>query len=603
MARKRAKKRTHPKAPLPRKSGNPVVKKGGGFYQTLFHGPACQSGKSDAAFLRQALNDAKSFIENAIQTANIMVIGLDINGLITFFNKSAEDITGYKRRELEGRDWFEILVPRQRYPQVWESFKLLKSGKLPRNLENPILTKNGEERFILWHNNDLLEHGKIVGSMSFGIDITAHKKLEQKLRESDDLFRSISENSMVGINIAQDGVIVYCNPQLGQIAETNPAKMIGMNPLAFVHPEDRAMVTQNMIRRLSGVDNSQRYFFRGISGSGVLKYIEVLGTRFDYKGKPAIIASLSDITRSVKAEAELKASKEMFLTAFHASPVVMTISTLGDAKYVDVNKAWEVSTGYTREEVIGKHVPEVKIWKNPGDILLLREKIQKDGGFRNLEMHVQSKALDEAIVLMSGERVDIGGSPCLLTVSIDITARRQAEKALKKSEAMFSKVFHASPAIMLIVSLNTLRYINVNRAWESATGYTRDECRGRNILEYKPWLKRQLLEEIIQKLRTDGNFRNMEAAYKYKGLEDHACLLSAETAVFDEEPCALMVVDDIDSLKALTDSLRRTNKELEAFAQTVSHDLRNPLTSIMGYSQLETVGKPTLSGTDRLDGL
>jgi len=147
---------------------------------------------------------AKEYAENLIDTANAMVIALDLDGNITVFNKIAEEVTGYSRSELLNRNWFEVIVPKERFPEVWAEFEQLLEGGLPRNFENPIITKSGEERYIVWKNSEIKENGQIVGTISFGIDITERKRAEEQLqnisqdeirrREELEKLREISAN-------------------------------------------------------------------------------------------------------------------------------------------------------------------------------------------------------------------------------------------------------------------------------------------------------------------------------------------------------------------------------------------------------------------------
>ncbi|MBZ0156585.1 MAG: PAS domain S-box protein [Alphaproteobacteria bacterium] len=134
------------------------------------------------------LRRAKEYAENLIETANGLIIGLDRKGNITVFNKTAETVTGYRKSEVGNRNWFEILVPKDRYPSAWELFTRWKAGEaLPETFENPILTRSGEERHISWQNGEIVEGGVSVGTISFGIDITAHKKLEEQLFHSQKM--------------------------------------------------------------------------------------------------------------------------------------------------------------------------------------------------------------------------------------------------------------------------------------------------------------------------------------------------------------------------------------------------------------------------------
>jgi len=134
----------------------------------------------------QALRTAKEFAEELIETANAMVLGMDERGQITIFNRAAEEITGYTKQELCGRNWWEMLVPRDRFPEVWAAIGPESQGGLPKHYENPILTKSGEERFIVWQNGVLREGERVAGTVSFGIDITERRRAENELRRHEE---------------------------------------------------------------------------------------------------------------------------------------------------------------------------------------------------------------------------------------------------------------------------------------------------------------------------------------------------------------------------------------------------------------------------------
>jgi PAS domain S-box-containing protein len=108
---------------------------------------------------------------------------LDAKGDIQVFNSAAEWITGYSAEEIGGKNWFEILVPRERYPAVWEEFERLVAGGIPKEFENPILTKDGQERHIVWKNSEVIHDGQVAGTVSFGIDVTDRKQSEREREE------------------------------------------------------------------------------------------------------------------------------------------------------------------------------------------------------------------------------------------------------------------------------------------------------------------------------------------------------------------------------------------------------------------------------------
>ena len=161
---------------------------------------------------------ARDYAADLIKTAGAMIVGLDLNGDIELFNKAAEEITGYTSEELVGRNWFEVIVPQERYPAVRKEFERLLAGGVPQEYENPILTKSGEERYVVWRRTKLDDHGVIVGMVSIGIDVTELKRTEKTLRHERDFVAKIIDTSPIGI-VAYDhqGKITFANAEAERI--------------------------------------------------------------------------------------------------------------------------------------------------------------------------------------------------------------------------------------------------------------------------------------------------------------------------------------------------------------------------------------------------
>ncbi len=150
------------------------------------------------------LKAANEFTVDLIRTANTMIIGMSMNGRISIFNEAAEKISGYSIDDLQCKNWIEVLIPRDVYPDVWLEFQKLSQGGIPKQFDSPILTKHGEERYITWSNNQIYRYGSIDSTISFGIDITELQHTRQNLLKSNRALRMLSDCNQVLIRSSDE---------------------------------------------------------------------------------------------------------------------------------------------------------------------------------------------------------------------------------------------------------------------------------------------------------------------------------------------------------------------------------------------------------------
>lgn len=185
--------------------------------------------------MMDALRQAKDYAENLIETANVMVVGLDVMGNIQIFNKAAEEISGYKKTDILGKNWFEVLVSKERQSFTWQMFVKWQVGEqMPKTHENSIITKSGRMKYISWQNSDVLEHGKIIGMISFGIDITEQKQrmaLVERIRLTSfvkDISISLAEGTILHKILYQcaNAVVDYLDAAFARIWTLNEKENI-----------------------------------------------------------------------------------------------------------------------------------------------------------------------------------------------------------------------------------------------------------------------------------------------------------------------------------------------------------------------------------------
>ena len=175
-------------------------------------------------------------------------------------------------------------------------------------------------------------------------DITARKRMEEELRESEDKFRSLVERSNAGVYLIQDEVFRYSNSRFAGMLGYSVAEMIDtITPKDVILPEDyRNFSRENIRKRLAGEVESIHYEVRLVTKTGAIRCAEAYGSRTIYRGRPAVIGTILDVTDRKLAEIALKESEERYRSIFENSPLGLFQSSLG-GRFIRVNPALSLS--------------------------------------------------------------------------------------------------------------------------------------------------------------------------------------------------------------------------------------------------------------------
>jgi len=144
-----------------------------------------------------------------------------------------------------------------------------------------------------------------------------HKRMEEVLRESEEKYSKLVENSLTGIYIDQDEKIVFANNRLADIYRYPREELIGIESWRLVHPEDRSLTDKTRARRLKGEEAPPEYEARGLTKDGEAIWIKRRNTSIEYKGRPAILGNAVDITEQKQAEEELRKINEELKNFVH----------------------------------------------------------------------------------------------------------------------------------------------------------------------------------------------------------------------------------------------------------------------------------------------
>jgi len=224
-------------------------------------------------------------------------------------NQAAIELFGYAREELINNINIRKLYI---YPGDRDKFQqeIEEKGSV-RSYPIEFRKKNGTGmNCLLTSTLRVSSDGDILGYQGIIRDITKRKLAEEALRESEKKYSTLVENSLTGIYIDQDEKIVFANNRFAEIYRYPKGQLIGIETWRLVHPEDRSMTKQMRARRLSGEDAQSEYEARGLTKDGETIWITRRNARIDYKGRPAILGNVVDITEQKRAEAELRKTNE-----------------------------------------------------------------------------------------------------------------------------------------------------------------------------------------------------------------------------------------------------------------------------------------------------
>jgi PAS domain S-box-containing protein len=143
--------------------------------------------------LRQTLQESERRLHELMANVKLITVMLDAEGSILFCNDFLLELSGWRREEVIGRNWFDIFIPDELQDQIREIFNMgIKTDSLPVHQENQIRTRNGETRVILWNNTVLRDlEGNVAGSASIGEDITERKRAEETAQSYQKALRSL----------------------------------------------------------------------------------------------------------------------------------------------------------------------------------------------------------------------------------------------------------------------------------------------------------------------------------------------------------------------------------------------------------------------------
>ena len=352
------------------------------------------------------------------------------------FSRRWKEMLGYADEEISPRqeEWLSRIHPED-LPRVMADVKACTEGsRVTYANERRMRCKDGSWKWILARGSVVSQSpdGRPLRMIGTHTDITERKRAEEALRASEDRYRDLVENSRDLICTHDlEGRLLSVNAAAVRLTGFAREALLGMNLADLLTQGARAgfpayldaLRTRGAARGLMHIRTAQ----------GEARWWEYDNTlRSDGVAAPVVRGMAQDVTEVRLAERARKSSEDKFSRAFQLNPDAININRLEDGLYVSVNRGFTRIIGYGEAELLGRTSLELDIWADPADRARLVEGLRNEGVVTNLEARFRTK--DGRILdgLMSASIIDIDGVPHVISITRDVSERKQVERQMQE---------------------------------------------------------------------------------------------------------------------------------------------------------------------------
>ena len=445
-------------------------------------------------------------LANLVDNTSDIVISQNLQLEITSWNKAAENIFGVTAADAIGKKFLELVKVEFLSGSMEESMMAFTQQSTWTG-EIVYTTSSGEKIYILCTVNSLQDtEGKPIGVFFIGKDISATKKAQEQLEQSENFFKTLISDSLDGIIVINnEGVVTYAAASITNVLGYLPEEVIGTNCFEFVHVGDRPTALQGFSNEMQRL--KKRYLeIRFKSKKG--EWLWMLVRAHNLFHQPAVngmVVHFTNITQRKHTENKLKESEKRFRTLADTAPVMIWVADeLNRSTYV--SKCWMDFTGINLDEI------NKKGWKSvvhPEDHAIAIDQYNQHFKQRmpvDIEYRVRAYdgsfkwVIDHGVPRFSPDGTFMG----YIGSVIDIHDRKTAEQKLRYQARMIENIRDAVISTDLdfnIISLNTMA--------EEMYRFKKEEVLGRNIRdlihhEYLSISRENVLIQLYQKEVWEG---------------------------------------------------------------------------------------------------
>jgi PAS domain S-box-containing protein len=536
----------------------------------------------------------------------------------TYISPSVKKIMGYEPEELIGKSVFKIIHPGdkkellpllKKYLEAKVKMALRKKDfNLTETIEYRAKDKSGN-----WHY--LQSTGNIIGNKLLFIsrDITENKEVKERLETSEEVFRTLTENTPIGIYYNDfSGKFIYGNKKAEEIVGYKSEELIGKNflKLKLLQFKDIGKAAQILaLNKLGKATGPEEFTLNRKDGSRVV--VEINTEIITIGGKTVVLGMAQDITKRKEATEALRESEERYrklisemLNGFALHEIILDeTGRPSDYRFLEVNSAFEDLTGLNAADIVGKTalevIPELEpFWIDTyGKVALTGKPVWFEHFAKPLERYYEVLAYSP----QKGQFV---------TVFTDITTRMQAEEALKESRDAYRATFETTGTAMLIAEEDTTISM-INKEFEKLCGYSKEEVEGK-----KDWIE-FLVKADLERMKGYHNLRMTDpnAApphYEFQFIDKHGnikdCLIALSLIPGTKKTVGSLI--DITERKQAEEALKESEEKYRTILESIEEGyyevdiagnitfVNDSLCTILGYPRDEIIGINNQKYTD-----
>jgi PAS domain S-box-containing protein len=514
-----------------------------------------------------------------VESSADAIVGKDLSGVVTSWNRSAEEIFGYTSAEMIGQPISRLIPPGRQHEEA-EILSLVRRGERVPHFETVRVRKDGREIAVSVTVSPIRESsGRIAGASKVVRDITSRQQTETTLRLSEARYRTLFENAPDGIVIADaKGYYIDANASACKMLGYARAELIGKNASAIVIGSETEHIEPALDKIHAGSAYKREWTFRRMDGS--VFHADVMATMMQDGNILAMIRDISDRKRS---ETSIRESEGRYRALFENAPdgIVVVGKDLG---YIDANPSFCRMLGYTRSELVGRSTWDLVGARDKQKVVRARAEMAAGAAARwEWQFERKDGSVFDAEVI--GTEMPDGNRLGLIR---DVSERKRTAEDLRLAHVRLQHLLENSPAVIYALRLDGQRPVPylLSENMEHLLGYSVEEAMSYDwfVGNLHPDDRDIPLRMVAETIANGGNLTEYRIRHRdgrYLWIEDNQRLVRDEAG----EPAELVGVwTDITQRKKAELRLKLQHAVAGVLAEGASQERTN-------HKIIETMGR------------